>query len=72
MAKIREMVMAVNHVKMDDEDSVDVAFWLSKTPGERLEEVYRLRQRYFTWANGSFPTKIEKAVHQKKMKINKG
>ncbi|MDB5091620.1 MAG: hypothetical protein JWR09_5614 [Mucilaginibacter sp.] len=61
------MAMAVNHVKMEVEDSLDVGFWLSKTPSERLAEVVRLRKKYFTWLNGSFPQKIEKVVHQKKI-----
>lgn len=67
MATTRKMIMAVNHVKMEDEDMLDVAFWLNKTPAERLEEVYRLRHQYFKWANGSFPSKIEKVVHQKRI-----
>lgn len=59
--------MVVNHVKMDDEDGLDVDFWLSKTPGERLAEVVRLRRNYFTWLNGCFPEKIEKVVSWRKM-----
>lgn len=66
------MVIAVNHVKMEDEDSLDVGFWLSKTPSERLAEVVRLRKNYFTWLNGSFPKKIEKVVSFRKMDIQKG
>ena len=59
------MVMAVNHVKMEDEDALDVLFWQSKTPAERLSEVCRLRHNYFTWANGVFPQKMEKVVVQR-------
>ncbi|MDB5032077.1 hypothetical protein [Mucilaginibacter sp.] len=61
----RKIAMVVNHVKMEDEDMADVAFWLSKSPGERLTEVVRLRQNYFSWADRSFPEKIEKVVHQR-------
>jgi len=57
--------MVVNQVKMEDEDVLDVAFWLSKTPAQRLEEVCRLREQYFTWADGAFPQKMAKVVHQK-------
>ncbi len=63
----RKIAMVVNHVQMEDEDMVDVAFWLSKSPAERLSEVFRLRHNYFTWTNGSFPKKMEKVVHQVKL-----
>jgi hypothetical protein len=63
----RKIAMVVNHIKMDDEDVADVAFWLSRSPTERLSEVFRLRHNYFTWANGTFPTKMEKVVHQVKL-----
>ena len=52
---------------MEDEDEQDVAFWLNKTPADRLAEVLRLRHNYFTWLNGLFPQKIEKVVHQKRL-----
>ena len=63
----RKMAIVVNHIKMEDEDALDVAFWLSKTPSERLAEVVRLRKNYFTWLNGSFPQKIEKVVQYRKL-----
>lgn len=59
--------MVVQQVKMEDEDRLDVLFWLSKTASERLSEVSRLRKNYFTWADGTFPDKIEKVVHQRKI-----
>ncbi|MEJ2902911.1 hypothetical protein [Pedobacter panaciterrae] len=52
---------------MEDEDSLDVLFWLSRTVSERLSEVSRLRKNYFTWADGKFPEKIEKVVQQRKL-----
>jgi len=67
MKKERKMAMVVNHVKMEDEDALDVKFWLTKSPSERLAEVVRLRKNYFTWVNGSFPEKIELVVHQRKL-----
>ena len=63
----RKMAMVVNQVKMEDEDQLDVLFWLSKSASERLSEVSRLRRNYFTWADGLFPEKIEKVVHQRKL-----
>lgn len=54
--------MVVNHVKMDDEDLLDVQFWLAKTASERIQEVTRLRINYYTWLNGSYPEKIAKVV----------
>ncbi len=59
--------MVVNHVKMEDEDELDIEFWLTKTPSERLAEVVRLRYNYFMQLNGSFPLKIEKVVHRRKL-----
>ncbi len=65
MKQNRKIAIVANHVKMEDEDSADVAFWLSRPPAERLNEVVRLRQEYSTWTDGSFPEKIEKAVHSR-------
>ena len=67
MMRNRKMAMVVNQVRMEDEDSLDVLFWLSKTVAERLSEVSRLRKNYFTWTDGVFPEKIEKIVHQRKL-----
>jgi hypothetical protein len=58
----RKMAMVVNHVKPEDEDNLDVAFWLGKTPSERIAEVTRLRVSYYTWLNGSYPEKMERVV----------
>lgn len=63
----RKIAMVVHQVKMEDEDRLDVLFWLSRTASERLSEVSRLRKNYFTWADGTFPDKIEKVVHQRKI-----
>lgn len=63
----RKMAMVVHQVRMEDEDNLDVLFWLSKTAAERLSEVSRLRKNYFTWTDGVFPEKIEKIVHQRKL-----
>jgi len=63
----RKISPVVNYVKMDEEDVLDVKFWLSKTPAERRAEVVRLRKNYYTWLNDSFPEKIEKVVHYRKM-----
>jgi hypothetical protein len=60
----RKIAMVVTQIRMEDEDSLDVTFWMAQTPAKRLEEVCRLRKNYFTWANGFFPAKIEKVVHQ--------
>ncbi|MND00269.1 hypothetical protein D3C83_188190 [compost metagenome] len=57
--------MVVNQIKMEDEDALDLLFWQGKDVSERLQEVYRLRQSYFTWLNGSFPAKIEKVVNRR-------
>jgi hypothetical protein len=71
MKSYRKIAKVVNHVKMEEEDNADVAFWLSRPPVERLTEVVRLRRNYFTWLNGSFPNKIEKVVSQRKLKYSK-
>jgi len=67
MKYVRKMAVVVNQVKMEDEDHLDVLFWLGKSASERLSEVSRLRKNYFTWADGIFPDKIEKVVHQRKV-----
>lgn len=58
----RTIAKVVTHVKMDDEDNLDVLFWRSKTVAERLQEVTRLRRNYYTWLNGSFPEKMIKVI----------
>jgi len=63
----RKIAMVVNHVKMEDEDVLDIAFWLAQTPLSRLAEVARLRRNYFSWADGSFPEKMDKVISQRKM-----
>jgi len=63
----RKIAIVVNHVKMDDEDMLDVAFWLTKTPTERLAEVFRLRKNYYAGMGGQFPEKIEKVVNKRKL-----
>ncbi len=61
----RKIVLVANHVKMADEDRLDVLFWRSKPAFERLQVVVRLRRKYFTNSNGAFPEKIEKVVFKK-------
>jgi hypothetical protein len=58
----RQMTKVVNHVKMEDEDHLDVVFWQSKSVSERLQEVARLRRNYYTWLNGSFPEKMVRVI----------
>jgi len=52
---------------MEDEDSLDILFWLNKTASERLEEVSRLRKSYYLWSTGIFPERIEKVIHRRKI-----
>ncbi len=58
----RGIAKVVNHVKMEDEDYLDVLYWRSKTVIERLEEVVRLRKNYYTGLNRAFPQKIAKVI----------
>lgn len=67
MKHTRKIAMVVNQVKLEDEDQLDVLFWLGRSVSERLAEVSRLRRNYFTWADGLFPEKIEKVFHQRKL-----
>jgi len=52
---------------MEDEDMLDVDFWLQQTPSSRLAEVFRLRKNHFTWTDGAFPEKTTKVVSQRKL-----
>jgi len=65
--KARKMAMVVNRVKMEDEDSLDVVFWLNQPISERIKAVTSLRRHYFTWLNGSFPDKIIKVISRRKL-----
>ena len=58
----RKIAKVVNHVKMEDEDYLDVLFWRSKSIADRLQEVVRLRRNYYTSLNGFFPEKITKVI----------
>lgn len=64
--KVRKMAMVFNQVKMEDEDVLDIAFWLDQAPEERLKTVVSLRKSYFTWLNGSFPAKMERVLTLRK------
>lgn len=61
----RKIAKVVTHVKMEDEDNLDVIFWQSKSMLERLEEVARLRRNYYTWLNGTFPERMAKVVSKR-------
>ncbi|WP_025143120.1 hypothetical protein [Pedobacter jeongneungensis] len=65
--KIRKMAMVFNQVRMEDEDALDIAFWLNQAPEERLKTVVSLRESYFTWLNGSFPEKMERVITRRKL-----
>lgn len=65
--KERKIQMVVHQVKMNDEDQIDVQFWLNRSPSERIAEVTRLRYQYYNWLLGEFPKKIEKAVSFRKL-----
>lgn len=67
MEKKRKMGLVMNRVKMEDEDHLDVQFWLNKSASERLAEVVRLRKNYFTGKAGRFPVKIEKVINYRKL-----
>ncbi|MDB5146430.1 MAG: hypothetical protein JWQ57_450 [Mucilaginibacter sp.] len=68
MAHKRKIALAVRHVLKEDEDHLDVEFWLSKSPSERLAEVVRLRRLHFTSFGKTFPGKIEKVVFRRKLR----
>jgi len=63
----RKIALAASHVHKEDEDTLDVEFWLSKSPSERLAEVVRLRRLYFISSGKTFPTKIEKIIFRRKL-----
>ncbi|RYG05539.1 MAG: hypothetical protein EOO07_29955 [Chitinophagaceae bacterium] len=67
MKTARKIALVVNQVRMEDEDELDVSFWLNRLPSERLAEVCRLRKNYFTWADKGFPARMQKVVHQRKL-----
>ena len=62
MEKKRKMEIVANLVNREDEDLMDIIFWLKKTESERLQEVYRLRQNFFQSPGKPFPKKISKTV----------
>jgi hypothetical protein len=67
MQKERKIALAMNKVRMEDEDRLDVLYWLNRSVSERLAEVTRLRRSYFTWKDGRFPEEIEKVVNFRKL-----
>jgi hypothetical protein len=67
MDKARKISLVINQIHPDNEDKLDVEFWMSKTASERLAEVYRLRVNYYKWLNGSYPDKIERVITQRKL-----
>ena len=67
MVHKRKIALTVRHILKEDEDRLDVDFWLSKSPSERLTEVVRLRRLYFSSPGKTFPDKIEKVVFRRKL-----
>ena len=65
--KKRKIAMVANKVRMEDEDAMDVVFWLTQPVAERLKAVTTLRRHYFTWLNGTFPESIIKVVSKRKI-----
>lgn len=65
--KERKMSMVSDKVKMEEEDSIDVRFWLNQSAAARISEVTRLRKEYYSGLLGEFPKHIEKAVFRKKL-----
>lgn len=65
--KERKMQMVANKVKMEEEDSLDVQFWLKQSASDRIAEVTRLRHAYYSWLLGEFPTQMEKTVTKRKI-----
>lgn len=65
--KERKMAMVAKSVRMDEEDSLDVQYWLSRPPSERIAEVTRLRYEYYRWRLGSFPDHVEKTASRRKL-----
>ncbi|MFZ4629866.1 MAG: hypothetical protein ACOYNR_16190 [Blastocatellia bacterium] len=54
----------VNRLRLDDPDSVlqDLAYWLSKTPAERVAAVDLLRQQYY--GNSARLQRVARVVHR--------
>jgi hypothetical protein len=68
MSAKRKIALTVNQVLQQDEERLDVEFWLRKSPSERLAEVNRLRRLYFSTSEKPYPEKIEKVVSQRKLR----
>ena len=64
--KKRKMAMVANQVKVDEEDLIDIRYWLTRPIHERIAEVTRLRKAYYTWLHGSYPERMEKTISQRK------
>jgi len=69
MGKVRKIAMVAHRINMEDEDRLDVEYWLSRSPMERISAVTSLRRTYFTWLNGSFPSTMERVITQRKMDV---
>lgn len=69
MAKTRKIALVANQIKIEDEDRLDVEYWLSRSPQERISAVTQLRRTYYTWLNGYFPSKMEKVISQRKKDV---
>lgn len=65
--KVRKMAMVARQVKMDEEDGLDVDFWLGRPASERIAEVTRLRHEYYRWLHGSYPEHIKKIISRRKL-----
>jgi len=63
------MAMVAKQVKTEEEDLLDLRFWLGRPASERLAEVVRLRKTYYGWRLGTYPEHIEKTVCRRKIDV---
>ncbi len=63
----RKMILVINQIHPEDEDRLDVEYWMRKSPSERLAEAYRLLRNYYMSLNGSYPDKFERVITQRKL-----
>ncbi|MBE8713029.1 hypothetical protein C4F49_04995 [Sphingobacterium sp. KB22] len=54
--------MVANQILKNEEDLMDIQFWLARSNSERIAEVTRLRRLYYSWLLGNYPERMEKTI----------
>ncbi len=67
MPKHRKISLVSKKSSIEEASDDYLFFWVEKNTKERLEELLRLKKKYWSWKLGSYPDEIEKVVFKRSL-----